>query len=228
MRDRLQRAFGAVRAEGELKANTLDAIYSRARRHRRYPLAWAAACLVILLGFWGGLFFTPVSAIGIEINPALELKINRFDLVIGVESLNKDGERLAENTRLMFTEYSQAIDALLANSEMQVYLEQGMEMSINVLCDDEQRCGRMLEKVESCVGGEGNITCHAGGGSGHGHSGESTGTSGQHHSVESSNTQSQHHSVESSNTQSQPSSVESGGTQNQQRHQKRHGQHHSE
>lgn len=187
MRDRLQRAFGAVRAEGELKASTLDAIYSRARRRRKYPLALAAACLVILLGFGGGLFFTPVSAIGIEINPALELKINRFDLVIGVDGLNKDGERLAESTRLMFTEYSQAIDALLANSEMQEYLEQGMEMSINVLCDDEQRCGRMLEKVESRVSGEGNITCHAGQDSGHGHSAESSGAQqsrrhhGQHH-----------------------------------------------
>lgn len=228
MRDRLKRAFGAVHAEGELKANTLDAIYSRARRRRRYPLAWAAACLVILLGFGGGLFFTPVSAIGIEINPALKLKINRFDLVIGVECLNKDGERLAENTQLMFTEYSQAIDALLANSEMQVYLEQGMEMSINVLCDDEQRCGQMLEKVESCVGGEGNITCHAGQGSGHGHSGKAGGTSSQHHGVESSSAISQTGSAESSDAPSQPGYGESNGTQSQQRHQRRHGQHHSE
>lgn len=168
MRNRLQKAFAGVHAEDRLKSRTLEAVFSRAGRRRRYPLVWAAACLVILLSLGGGLFFTPVSAIGIEVNPALELKINRFDIVIGVEGLNKDGKRIAESTQLMFSEYSKAIDTLLASSQLQAYLEQGKEMSICVLCDDEQRSTKMLERVENCVGRGGNISCHAGT-SGHGY-----------------------------------------------------------
>lgn len=169
MRNRLQKAFSGVRAEDGLKVRTLEAIYAPARRRRKYPLIWAAACLLILLGLGGGLFFTPVSAIGIEINPSLKLTINRFDLVIGVEGLNKDGKRIAENTQLIFTEYSKAIDTLIADSQMQAYLQEGKEMDIYVECSDEQRSTEMLAKVENCVGEGKNINCHAGWGNGQGH-----------------------------------------------------------
>lgn len=169
MRNRLQKAFSGVRAEEGLKARTLEAIYApERRRERRRPLMLAAACLAVLLCLGGGLFFTPVSAIGIEVNPALRLRINRFDIVVGVEALNKDGRRIIEDTSLLFSEYSKAIDTLLADPEMRAYLEDGRDMEIFVECDDEQRCSRMLEKVEGCVGNEGNVTCHAGQGQGHG------------------------------------------------------------
>ena len=71
---------------------------------------------------------------------------------------------------MMFSEYSEAIDTLLADPRMQEYFEQGKDMEIYVECDDEQRCNRMLKRVEGCVGKEGNVTCHAGSGAGHGHS----------------------------------------------------------
>ncbi len=183
MRNRLQKAFAGVHAEAALKERTLERIYAPAKpRKRARPLIWAAACLVLMACIGSGLFFIPVSAIGIEINPALRLKINRFDIVIGVEALNKDGRRIIEDTNLMFSEYSAAIDALLADSKMQAYFEQGKDMEIYVECDDEQRCTRMLERVEGCVGSEGNVTCHAGNGSGHGHSaGKQSGEHCRHH-----------------------------------------------
>ena len=169
MRNRLQTAFSGVHAEREIKERTLERIYAPAKRGKRRPLALAAACLaLVLLCVGGGMFFTPVSAIGIEINPALQLKINRFDIVIGVKGLNQDGRRIAENTSVLFSEYSEAIDTLLNSSELKDYLEQGKEMDIYVDCGDEQRCTRMLERAEGCVGGCGNVTCHAGNGHGHG------------------------------------------------------------
>lgn len=171
MRNRIQSAFAGVHAEAALKERTIEMIYAPAKRHRRAnPLIWAAACLVLFLGLGSGLFFIPVSAIGIEINPALRLKINRFDIVVGVEAINKDGKRIIEETNLMFSEYSEAIDTLLADPRMQEYFEQGKDMEIYVECDDEQRCNQMLKRVEGCVGKEGNVTCHAGSGAGHGHS----------------------------------------------------------
>ena len=171
MRNRIQSAFAGVHAEAELKERTIEMIYAPAKRRRRAnPLIWAAACLVLFLGLGSGLFFIPVSAIGIEINPTLRLKINRFDIVVGVEAINKDGKRITEETNLMFSEYSEAIDTLLADPRMQEYFEQGKDMEIYVECDDEQRCNQMLKRVEGRVGKEGNVTCHAGSGAGHGHS----------------------------------------------------------
>lgn len=192
MNNRVQEAFSAIRAESGLKERTLERIYAPKRRHRGRPLAMAAACLAVVLFLGGGVFFTPVSAIGIEINPSLKLRINCFDMVVGVEGLNEDGRRIAENTQLIFSEYSNAIDILLNSSELKGYLEEGREMDIYVECGDEQRCGRMLERVEGCVGGCGNITCRAGNGHGH-HYGRLEGSESDEDGVDSGdNTQSGH------------------------------------
>lgn len=187
MRDRLCAALSNVHAGEELRERTLAAVYPRARRRRRAPLVLAAVCLVTALGVFGGVFFTPASAIGIDVNPALELKINRFDLVVGIEGLNEDGRRIAQDSGLMFTEYSQAVDALVAR--LREYLDEGREMSIVVKCDDQSRSEEMLARVESCVGGEKNITCCAhskGNGSGDASSGNGSGCGhgqghGKHH-----------------------------------------------
>jgi len=163
MRDRLQNAFAAVQAEEDLKTKTLAAITLRPRRRWGHPLAWAAVCLVLIMGLGGGLFFVPVSAISIDINPSLELTINRFDRVIGVKGFNEDGRELAQNKGLLFSEYSQALHDLLADTEVQAYLEQGESLSIFVACDDEQRSSKMLAEVETCAGTGRNIHCMMGG-----------------------------------------------------------------
>lgn len=161
MRDRLQNAFAAVRAEDELKSKTLAALARPPHRRRGRALAWAAACLVLLLGV-GGVFFMPVSAISFDINPSLELTVNLFDRVIGVEGYNEDGRELARNTRLLFADYSQALSALLADDTVRACLEQGASLSIFVTCDDERRSGEMLARVEACAGEGRNVHCQAG------------------------------------------------------------------
>ena len=163
MREKLQSALACVRAEEALKAKTLAAVSQKARRRRGRPMAWAAACLTLLavLGL-GGLFFTPVSTISIDVNPSLELRVNRFDRVVGVEGYNEDGRALAQTPRLLFADYAQALSTLLSSAQMQGYMQQGEALSIFVACDDERRGAQMLQKVESCAGSGQNVHCHAG------------------------------------------------------------------
>ena len=83
MNERLKEAFGAVHAEESLKRGTLDAIRRKTRGYRRCALPRrlvpALACLMVALGGLGGLYFTPTSVISIDVNPSLELSVNRFD-----------------------------------------------------------------------------------------------------------------------------------------------------
>lgn len=163
MHDKLQNAFAIVRAEEALKAGTLAAVSRKARWHWVRPLVWAAACLLFLIGAGTGVFFTPVSAISIDVNPSLEFRVNRFDRVIGVEGYNEDGWELAQTPHLLFADYTQALDTLLSSARIQGYLEQGEALSIFVACDDEQRSSEMLARVESCAGHSRNVYCHMGG-----------------------------------------------------------------
>lgn len=168
MHDRLHNAFSALRAEEDLKSKTLDAVArragrQRARRRRMRALACAAACLLLVLGLGGGLFFTPVSAISLDINPSVMLTVNCFDRVIGIEGYNDGGRELARSTPVLFADYSQALTALLASAAVQDCLERGEALSIFVACDDEQRSQEILANVESCAGGGRNVHCQSGG-----------------------------------------------------------------
>lgn len=171
MDERLRKAFAAIEAEEELKAKTQAYLSRRTRGYRAGkaalagPLRWAvaAACLMLFLGLGAGLFFTPVSAISVDINPSLELNVNCFDRVVSVEGFNEDGRELAGRLQLRFMRYAEALDALLADGSVRACLERGEALSIYVACDDEQRSGAMLDEVRLCTGGGRNIHCHAGG-----------------------------------------------------------------
>ncbi len=171
MDDLLRSAFAAVEAEETLKAKTRETLFKKTRGYsvspsrRAYRVGWAVAavCLLLFAGLSAGLFFTPVSAISVDINPSLELEVNRFDRVIAVKGCNQDGMELAQKLDLQFMEYGKAIEALLSNSHIQAYLEQGESLSIYVACDDQQRGDAMLSTVKSCTGQQRNVHCHGGG-----------------------------------------------------------------
>ena len=115
MNERLKEAFGVVHAEESLKRDTLAYVRRRMRGRRALPrrLIPALACLMIALGGMGGLYFTPTSVISIDVNPSLELSVNRFDRVVGVEGLNEDGRALAGELSLTHRTYADAVERVL-------------------------------------------------------------------------------------------------------------------
>ncbi len=137
-------------------------------RARRAPsvrrLAPVFACLlVLLLGFAGyQAAFVPVAAIRVEINPAVELGVNRLGRVVSSSGLNEDGEALAEEENVWFLPYGEAIDRLLENSRVANCLAQGETVSIGVVTDDE--ASSLLAGVESCTAGQSGVACCAVGG----------------------------------------------------------------
>lgn len=181
--NRLKQALDPVLAGDDLKARTLASLYAAPKRncHTGLRLAAVMCALVLCLGLLGGwLYLTPVSALRIEINPALELEINRFDQVVSVNPLNQDGQKLAESLRLRFVAYTQALDLLLDSETIQVCLAEGKSMSIEVLCEDEQQADKMLAVVEDHTSSHENVHCHAGNASAQGTTGEQKGH-GYHH-----------------------------------------------
>ena len=82
MDDRIRAAFDAIHAEEALKEHTKAALAARQRpavRQRRLaPLLACLALVVALLGGGGWLWFTPTASVSVDINPSLELRLNRF------------------------------------------------------------------------------------------------------------------------------------------------------
>lgn len=163
MREELRAALDSVHAEPELKAAARAAVARRARQQRVRPVVgWAvavAACAVVVLGGrW--LYFTPTAHISIDVNPSLELGVNRFDRVISVQGWNDDGTALAETLDLTNQTYTDAVETILASETIEALMAQNAVVEIGVIGEDDGHCAQMLAAVESCTAGQQNAHCY--------------------------------------------------------------------
>lgn len=161
-------AFSQVHTEDELKAHTKNWLAQQINKKKRhsFPALRAAAAAAFLFatvsagGVW--LYLSPAAYISIDINPSLELGINRFDRVVSVEYFNSDGQELAEQLDIRYMNYSDALEELLSEQTVEAYLADGAVMAVTVAGSDEGKTSQILENVETCTAGHTNISCHSG------------------------------------------------------------------
>lgn len=169
MNNRLKETFDNIHAEEDLKRNTrafLDQKTQGYQRHGRSTFARKSlipvtvCCLFLFIGLGGGhMYFTPASVISIDINPSMELGVNRFDRVISIEGFNPDGDRLADSLDVRFLNYVEALEQILDNDDIEAYLSRDAMLSIAVIGSDEARNAQMLSHIESCTSGHENTHC---------------------------------------------------------------------
>lgn len=137
-----QKSMSEVRATEELKKNTLQYLKkqqekkNRARSRLILRYALAAACLLLLLGTGGySVYRKPVSYISIDVNPSIELGINRFGKVVSAEAYNDDGRNILQHVSVKNISYMQAIDRLLADESDLLYLKEDSLLVFTVISD---------------------------------------------------------------------------------------------
>lgn len=186
--DRVREAFGAVRAPEGLRAQTLARIEEErraekdggspaasagergivpfdpraARRRRLRPRLVAAACLVLALLCAGGAYVavTPTAYVDIDVNPSIELGVNRLDGVVSARALNEDGERVLSGVDVLWRSYDDAIDAIGDELEAEGYLTGESVVSVTVSCDDERQYDALAGASHACLGEvAGEVSC---------------------------------------------------------------------
>lgn len=164
MREQLQAALDGIHAEPELKTAARAAVARRARRRAfsARPLRLAAAAAVCAVMVLGGrwLYMTPTAHISIDINPSVELGINRFDRVVSVEGWNADGTALAQAVEVTNLSYTDAVQAILTSDTVTALLAEDAVVEIGVIGEDDAHCARMLADVQACTAGEENTHCY--------------------------------------------------------------------
>ena len=167
MNDRIKTAFNSVHASGELKSKTQAFIMQKSRNYtmRRSAnyrkIIPAAVCAALALFAGLKLYFTPTTHINIDINPSLDLGINRFDRVVSVKGLNDDGKKLTETLNLRFTAYDEALRRILDNKSVEAMLSEDGIMTVTVVETNTAQSENILSAVSSCAGGYGKIHCHS-------------------------------------------------------------------
>ena len=109
----------------------------RARRRLAAALA-AAACLCSLVIGGFATWQTPIGTVHMSINPEVDIDVNRFDRVVGLDGGNEDGERLIEGFSYYGRTIDEVSDDLALRAKDQGYLVPGGTIQISVESDDEE------------------------------------------------------------------------------------------
>lgn len=164
MNDKIKAAFGMMTASDELKQTTRRSIAEKTRKRsvfrRIIPAAAATLCAVAaVIGL--NLFFTPTTHITIDINPSLDLGINRFNRVVTVEPLNDDGKALAETLDIKYSDYEEAMRRILDNTSVRELLSENEVMTVTVIETNTAQCDDILHGVRECTDHHGGVHCRS-------------------------------------------------------------------
>lgn len=131
------------------------------RKRRMRVFAAVAACLIAVFVGAGGYAYAmkPIAYVGVDINPSIELSINRFDRVVDARALNEDAQAVLDTANVQGKPYAEAAAALAAACKS--YLGEGVVVEVGVSCSDEGRCEEIEQESLRCFG-QGGTQVHCG------------------------------------------------------------------
>lgn len=139
----------------------VSAVYKQRKRtifsSLRMRAAVAACMVLVVIGICAGAYtyMTPTAYVGIDVNPSIELGVNRFDYVVSAEGLNDDGRAVLDNISVTGVSYDQAVQAIDKALQEDGYLSNDASVAVTVACDDEGQCQGLETKSQQCFGSAG-------------------------------------------------------------------------
>ena len=122
-------------------------------------IAAIAACLALVACLIGGVadFLRPVAYVGIDVNPSVELTLNRFDIVVGTCALNDDGQRALDEVPCIWRAFDDAARDL--DGAMRAIAGEGAVVEVSIDCDNENRYAALAAQSNDCFGCNGEAHC---------------------------------------------------------------------
>lgn len=168
--NKIHEAFETVKADNKLKASAMEAVRKKLNEEekkksfagRRLVYSAAVFCVLILaagiFGFYS-VYTSPVSYVSIDINPSIELVLNRFNVVIETNAYNDDGSKIAEAVDVNNMSYEEAIEKLVESEEFSSYFENDYELVFTVISNNQEEIITGIENTQcyqkygsACVG----------------------------------------------------------------------------
>lgn len=138
---------------------------------RPWTAAAIAACLCLCFIFAGSGYranYAQAALVSIDVNPSIELTLNRKDRVISSHALNGDGEELLSQIQLKGMECSEALAELLNAGELTPYLSENKTVVFTVFSEDPATQDRLMAEIQETADNalaahhpDGHAECHA-------------------------------------------------------------------
>ena len=129
------------------------------KQKRRLPIAIvaAAAAFVMLFGVLAGvLVYTGnnavASVVSIDVNPSIEMKLNKKDVVVEIKALNEDGQKILGNMDLVGTDVEVALNALIGSMITNGYIDElANSVLVSVDNNDADKNAALREKLNGII-----------------------------------------------------------------------------
>ena len=143
--NRITRAFSEIKTEDCLKESTMAFLKKKMNRKLGFfakRLTVGFACALLL--FFGVLFsyqnyFTVTAYVDIDVNPSMELALNRYGRVIAASAYNDDGVELLARVSVKNKEYKEALRLLINEMYLEGYIQKAELFSLTLQTDEENQ-----------------------------------------------------------------------------------------
>ena len=93
---------------------------------------------------------------GIDVNPSIELGVNRFGVVIDARGINDDGKAVLEalqdeKLNLEGKAYEDALQTLFESAALNAYVKSDSFAQLSVLCENEQLAAELQNTSARCL-----------------------------------------------------------------------------
>lgn len=160
MENKLHDTIDKIHAEDALKEKTAiylhEEIRKRGQKSRVLKFRAAAVCVSLVLILIAGnfsyrMYITPSAFVDMDVNPSVELSLNRFGRVLEASPYNDDGAAILQGVSVKNKTYEQAIQMLLDEMILQGYLKPDGLVSVTVQADSSGAEERMLNTIKESV-----------------------------------------------------------------------------
>ena len=157
MDNRINNVFDKIHAEDQLKRNTLIFLHGKIEKRQRLPrirFAAACACFVVFLVLGTlsyDLYYTPMAYIDIDVNPSIELSVNRYGKVIRSSAYNDDGTEILNSVKVIHLSYNEALETLLAAMDVEGYFQVNDMLYVTVQSNESIREERILYDLRETI-----------------------------------------------------------------------------
>lgn len=167
MSNTLKSVYEQIHAETELKNHTKEYVIQKMQsstkpktyKTRVITYVVAAACMIFMILAGHHVYFTATTKISVDINPSIELSVNRFNQVVAVNSYNDDGKELAQQLDIRFQNYNDAIQTIMKNKLINALLSDDEIITFTVTGSDSAQSTKILSQIESDTADQANMYC---------------------------------------------------------------------
>ena len=158
------RKLDEVEVDASLRKRTLSNIYSKKKRmHRSMRVAIALCASVLLVVTLFNVFQQPAygreySYITIDMNPSLELVLNRKNDVIEIITYNEEAKKLIKNLSYKEKNYEEVLAQLLQSDACKQYMNADTFVQISVYSKNKNRGIEIEDRVYRCMQNQSEVS----------------------------------------------------------------------